>query len=354
MLEKDYILAADEEEIFLLSSNDKQISSLISSDQLPSILEELSLNGFFRYDAFEIAYPRKIEWFHQRFQEYFAAVRLAEKFKNNEDIKFYLNKDTWKDIIVLAAEVTDQREKFILEVLYGWRGLIGMLESRNHRFILGMQILTTNKSLYDEDFRDKLIRDVQNTMNSSFARSVLLRAEKIISTLSLLVSFLGQLLLLIHRIERIQAIGIWLIGISGDKSVAKRLATFLQHPRNRIRWITAYALRMLKSPDTIDDLIDALDDTDKDVLWWIIRALANINDKKSAKALIALLDHEDSNIRACAAFSLADLTATEALPRLEEVLHDLMNTEMLWWGQTVADVISNAIQTIEKNSVKDS
>jgi Cdc6-like AAA superfamily ATPase len=352
MLDHDYILAADEEEIFLLVSNDKHISNLIPSNQLPEILEELSLNGFFRYDAFEIIYPRKIEWFHQRFQEYFAALRLVEKFKSKEDISSYLNKGSWKDIIVLAAEATDQKEAFLLEIFYGWRGLIGMIEGRNHRLILGIQVLMSNKTLYDKDFRENLLRDARAAMGTSFLRSLVINLENILSVFGFLTSLIGRSLLLMKKSERIQAVGIWLIGASGKQSLAKKLTIFLQDPRNRIRWMTAYALRMLGSIDTVDDLINALDDPDKDVRWRIVRALANINDQKSVKALVAVLDHEDPDTRAGAAYSLADLAEVEALPHLKEARRNPMNMAMLWWGETVVDVIDFAIQSIEKASNK--
>jgi len=86
------------------------------------------------------------------------------------------------------------------------------------------------------------------------------------------------------------------------------------------RYYAAHLLGDLKDPRAVPILVRLLQDPDvKDIVPW---SLGQIGDKSANPALIGALNDSNPNTRVLTIYALQQLGATEALPRLRELLDD--------------------------------
>jgi HEAT repeat protein len=86
------------------------------------------------------------------------------------------------------------------------------------------------------------------------------------------------------------------------------------------RYYAVHLFGELKDPRAVDVLIALLDDGD--INYKVAWALGEIGDARATGALIAALGNRDALVRVSAIQALVKLGATEALPKLRELLSD--------------------------------
>lgn len=86
------------------------------------------------------------------------------------------------------------------------------------------------------------------------------------------------------------------------------------------RYYAAHLLGDLKNPRAVPILVPLLSDPDvQDIVPW---SLGQIGDRSAIQPLISTLSDPNPSMRVLAIYGLRDLRATEALPRLRELLYD--------------------------------
>jgi HEAT repeat protein len=85
---------------------------------------------------------------------------------------------------------------------------------------------------------------------------------------------------------------IYALGMLRQSRAATPLAALLDHPRARVRSITAAALGTIASPDSLPVLRQALGDVEPNVQWGAAIALARMGDNRGALVLAKLLDRD--------------------------------------------------------------
>jgi HEAT repeat protein len=116
-----------------------------------------------------------------------------------------------------------------------------------------------------------------------------------------------------------------IVAILGDRSANREVHLIFNRPslRGQIRQDRYYAghlLGELKDPRAIPILLPLR--ADPDVSPTVPWSLKQIVDSSSISNLIGLLSHSDPGIRVLAIDALVERKATEALPRLRQLLHD--------------------------------
>ena len=110
------------------------------------------------------------------------------------------------------------------------------------------------------------------------------------------------------------------------------------------RYYAAHLLGDLKDPRAIPILVPLL--TDPDVNYIVPWSLAQIGNGSAIQPLIGALSDPNPSIRVLAIYALVDLKATEALPRLRQLLSD---NEKSNFGklESVADAARAAIAKLQ-------
>jgi HEAT repeat protein len=110
---------------------------------------------------------------------------------------------------------------------------------------------------------------------------------------------------------------------SEDRKVQKISSVGLPDVQGQIiqdRYYAAHLLGDLKDPRAIPILVPLLTEpVVKDIVPW---SLAQIGNRSAIPPLIRTLSDTDPNMRVLAIYALVDLKATEALPRLRQLLDD--------------------------------
>jgi HEAT repeat protein len=114
------------------------------------------------------------------------------------------------------------------------------------------------------------------------------------------------------------------------------------------RYYAAHLLGDLKDARAVPILVPLL--TDPDVHYVVPWSLAQIGDPSAIPPLIGTLSDPDPNMRVLAIHALAELKATEALPRLRGLLNDhaRSNFDKL---ESVADAAKGAIAVLQSKTV---
>ncbi|MCC3410589.1 MULTISPECIES: HEAT repeat domain-containing protein [unclassified Microcoleus] len=349
MLKDGYIVTATYDFVMFIfatyaKSHNQNTENIKYSSQ--EILEEILLHGFLRQVT-----SQKIEWNHQAFQEYFAAVKLTQIFDSGGNISPQISNNEWKEVIIIAADIVKEPEKFIKNIMYGWLGITGIFTMPGQRDVLARAAMLASEERYSKEFRQQVIEN-NHRLNKNLQQRFVDLCETDLFIGNRLIILIGKYLIQLDKFENIKAFGIWLVGISKNTEMASELLIHLQDRRCNIRWITAKSLKLLKSCEAVDALIHCLRDTDGDVRWICMRALADIGDKRAVMPLVAFLDHEHPVTRAAAVWALSDIGASEALSALEEAKQKPANAVMLWWGQALDEAIESAIVHIKtKNTI---
>jgi HEAT repeat protein len=85
------------------------------------------------------------------------------------------------------------------------------------------------------------------------------------------------------------------------------------------RYYAAHLLGDLKDPRAVPILVPLLTDPEVSVVPW---SLGQIGDRSAIPPLVQQLSDSDPDLRVLAIYALADLKATEALPKLRELVGD--------------------------------
>jgi HEAT repeat protein len=104
------------------------------------------------------------------------------------------------------------------------------------------------------------------------------------------------------------------------------------------------ALANLKDPRAVPILVPLL--RDADINWTVTSSLGQIGDQSAIDPLIVTLSDKDPSMRVLAIHALVRLKATEALPKLRQLLGD---KERCKFGksESVAEAAQSAIPTLE-------
>lgn len=134
---------------------------------------------------------------------------------------------------------------------------------------------------------------------------------------------------------------------SGTRKVDLISSVGLPSPELQVRedrYYAAHLLGDLKDPRAIPILVPLLKDSD--VNYIVPWSLGQIGDPSAIPPLIQELSGSDTNMRVLAVYALADLRATEALPRLRQLLADDAKSN---FGklESVADAAQAAIDRIQ-------
>jgi HEAT repeat protein len=118
-----------------------------------------------------------------------------------------------------------------------------------------------------------------------------------------------------------------IVGILGDRSEQRAVhqissvgRPWVQGQIREDRYYAAHLLGELKDPRAVPFLVPLL--TDPDVNYIVPWSLAQIGDRSAVQPLIATLSSRNPSMRVLAIHALEDLRATEALPKLRELLRD--------------------------------
>jgi HEAT repeat protein len=142
-----------------------------------------------------------------------------------------------------------------------------------------------------------------------------------------------------------------IIAILGDRSAEREVhevssvgGPSLYGQIRQDRYYAAHLLGDLKDPRAIPILVPLL--TDPDVNYIVPWSLAQIGNGSAIQPLIGALSDPNPSIRVLAIHALVDLKATEALPRLRQLLSD---NEKSTFGklESVADAAQAAIAKLQ-------
>jgi HEAT repeat protein len=132
-----------------------------------------------------------------------------------------------------------------------------------------------------------------------------------------------------------------------DRSEAQGVTNGRWSVRGQIRadrYYAAHLLGDLKDPRAIPILVLLL--TDPDVNYIVPWSLGQIGDRSAIQPLIGALSDPNPSIRVLAIYALVDLKATEALPRLRQLLSDNEKSNV-YKLESVADAARAAIAKLQ-------
>jgi HEAT repeat protein len=134
---------------------------------------------------------------------------------------------------------------------------------------------------------------------------------------------------------------IWKISSTG--------APFIQGQIAEDRYYAAHLLGDLKDPRAIPILIPLLNDPEvRDIVPW---SLAQIGDPSAIEPLLGSTRDSDPSMQVLAIGALADLKATEALPRLRELLGDNARSNF-GKRESVAEAAQSAITKLQSAAAR--
>ncbi|MBI3914145.1 MAG: HEAT repeat domain-containing protein [Chloroflexi bacterium] len=308
------------------------------------LLDEIRANGLIHLENSNSAH-----WNHQLFQEFFGALDLVHRFEAGISIWRQLNSADWKESAVMGAGLTSKPEQYVNEVLNGWRGFIGLFFFENPRALLAINCINETQLWDNEELRKKIIAAARSRLATGLNQRLLQFGGVIFSRIGKPFS---RLFLRLAKMPfgNYYVLGpvLWVLGESHESRALTILTSKLRSPDRVIRWVAADALRKLKDPTTINDLVEALGDYDGDVRWQAIQALINIGDARASSAIVPLLNHSDPTTRWAAAFALGEIGTPANLPDLEAI----RNTDhaFVWWGESVSQAAGIAMGEIQRRS----
>lgn len=147
-----------------------------------------------------------------------------------------------------------------------------------------------------------------------------------------------------------------LVAILRDYSTERKVNNIsdvgLPSPEAQIREDRYYAAHLLgdsKDPRAVPILVPLLKDSD--VQYIVPWSLGQIGDRSAIPPLLAELSDSDANMRVLAIYALVDLKATEALPRLRQLLADDARSN---FGklESVAEAAQAAIDRLQSEPVR--
>ncbi len=134
--------------------------------------------------------------------------------------------------------------------------------------------------------------------------------------------------------------GIETLSQANDPAATEALILAAQHPVKDVRVQAGLALANIedfRDPRALTGLLDAYNDSNKEIKLKIIGILAEIKDTAATQKMINALTEEDPTIRSVAAISLGYKNESSALAPLVAAMHDIDATVREW----AADALGN-------------
>jgi TolB-like protein len=119
----------------------------------------------------------------------------------------------------------------------------------------------------------------------------------------------------------------------------------LRSPDEKQREMSASALRAFRDPRAVAALIDALNDSEDEVVEQAAKSLGFIGDPVAVLPLMSKLNHNDSSVRGASAEALGNIGDPRAIPALENVLA----TD---WNPFLKGVVNDALTKCRLNTGK--
>ena len=147
-----------------------------------------------------------------------------------------------------------------------------------------------------------------------------------------------------------------IVAILGDRSAEREVHAItsaggpsLNGQIRQDRYYAAHLLGDLKDPRAIPILVPLL--TDPDVNYIVPWSLGQIADRSAIRPLIESLSDPNPSMRVLAVYALVELKATEALPRLRQLLDDDARSN---FGklESVAEAAQTAIVKLQSESIR--
>jgi len=147
-----------------------------------------------------------------------------------------------------------------------------------------------------------------------------------------------------------------IVGILGDRSANREVHVissaglpWLPGQIRQDRYYAAHLLGDLKDPRGVPILVSLL--KDPDVNYIVPWSLGQIGDKSAIEPLIQTLSDRHASMRVLAIYALVELKATEALPRLRQLLDDNARPN---FGklESVVEAAQAAIAKLESEAVR--
>jgi len=147
-----------------------------------------------------------------------------------------------------------------------------------------------------------------------------------------------------------------IVGILGDRSANREVHVissvglpWLPGQIRQDRYCAAHLLGDLKDPRGVPILVSRL--TDPDVNYIVPWSLGQIGDKSAIEPLIQTLSDRHASMRVLAIYALVELKATEALPRLRQLLDDNARPKFGSF-ESVVEAAQAAITKLESEAVR--
>ena len=138
-------------------------------------------------------------------------------------------------------------------------------------------------------------------------------------------------------------------GIPSPGGFGERPEAISERQISADRYYAAHLLGDLKDPRAVAILVPLLNDPEvNDMVPW---SLGQIGDRSAIQPLIRTLSDQNPNMRVLTIHALGELKATEALPRLRELLGDneRCNFDKL---ESVAEAARAAIAKVQSQSAR--
>jgi HEAT repeat protein len=112
------------------------------------------------------------------------------------------------------------------------------------------------------------------------------------------------------------------LGKIGTETAIAGLLKALEESNKDVRWKAAFALGKIGTETAIPGLLKALKDSDKDVRSNAVVALCKIGSETAIAGLFKVLEHSDKDVRGNAAFALGKIGSETAIPRSLKALEN--------------------------------
>ncbi|ODV40329.1 hypothetical protein BFG60_0076 [Microcystis aeruginosa NIES-98] len=112
------------------------------------------------------------------------------------------------------------------------------------------------------------------------------------------------------------------LGKIGTETAIAGLLKALEESNKDVRWKAAFALGKIGSETAIPGLLKALKDSDKDVRSNAVVALCKIGSETAIAGLFKVLEHSDKDVRSNAVVALGKIRSETAIPGLLKALED--------------------------------
>lgn len=272
--------------------------------ELRDAYDELCHSGFLRDKG------DSVEFWHQLFQEYFAACRLKE-FGMEEllrNVNSFVEYYRWDEVIFNLMGILQAKDaaEFLIEISR-WDIF---LAAKSFRFV-------SEKTEKSESLVDELMEWADDADANVRARAAdLLGQTESERTMDKLIGLLNDSDVFVHR----TAANV-LRKIKSERAV-DALIGLLSNSDDHVRWGATYDLGKVKSERAVDKLISLLSDPKDFVRGGATFALGQIKSERVVEKLISLLSDPNDLVRESAAFALGKVESERAVDGLIGLLSD--------------------------------